>query len=102
MYFGLAHISVSPLHDVQLDKIGCILIWEHGLVPANHLFHNKVTLYHNLVAVSDCSHEMKRTLAPWKKICDKPRQHIKKQRYHFADKRLCSQSFGFSSSPVQM
>ena len=25
-------------------------------------------------------------LAPWKKICDKPRQHIKKQRHHFADK----------------
>jgi len=25
-------------------------------------------------------------LAPWKKSCDKPRQHIKKQRHHFADK----------------
>ena len=25
-------------------------------------------------------------LAPWKKNCDKARQHIKKQRYHFADK----------------
>jgi len=22
-------------------------------------------------------------LAPWKKSCDKPRQHIKKQRHHF-------------------
>ena len=29
---------------------------------------------------------------------DKPRQHIKKQRYHFAEKGLSSQSFGFSSS----
>ena len=27
----------------------------------------------------DCTHEIK-TLAPWKKSCDKPRQHIKKQR----------------------
>ena len=41
---------------------------------------------------SDCSHEIKDTLtikdaAPWKKSYDKPRQHIKKQRYHFADKR---------------
>ena len=25
-------------------------------------------------------------LAPWKKSYDKPRQHIKKQRYYFADK----------------
>ena len=31
---------------------------------------------------------------------DKPRQHIKKQRYHFADKGLYSQSYGFSSSHV--
>ena len=27
----------------------------------------------------DCSHEIKKTLAPWKKIYDQPRQHIKKQ-----------------------
>ena len=33
---------------------------------------------------SDCSHEIK-TLASWKKSYDKPRQHIKKQRHHFAD-----------------
>ena len=33
----------------------------------------------------DYSHEIK-TLPPWKKSYDKPRQHIKKQRYHFADK----------------
>ena len=28
----------------------------------------------------DCSHEIK-TLAPWKKSYDNPRQHIKKQRH---------------------
>ena len=33
---------------------------------------------------------------------DKPRQHIKKQRHHFADKGPSSQSYGFSSSHVQM
>ena len=27
----------------------------------------------------------KQTLAPWKKSYGKPRQHIKKQRHHFAD-----------------
>ena len=41
-------------------------------------------------------------LAPWKKIYDQPRQHIKKQRHYFANKCLCSQSYGFSSSHVCM
>ena len=41
-------------------------------------------------------------LSPWKKSYDKPRQHIKKQRYYFTDKGLCSQSYGFSSSHVWM
>ena len=45
----------------------------------------------------DCSHEIK-TLAPWKKSYDKPRQHIKNQRHYFADKGLHSQSCGFSRS----
>ena len=49
----------------------------------------------------ECSHEIK-MLAPWKKIYDKPRQHIKKQRHHFVDKGLSSQSYGFSSSHVRM
>ena len=41
-------------------------------------------------------------LAPWKESCDKPRQHIKKQRHHFADKGPYSQSCCSSSSHVQM
>ena len=41
-------------------------------------------------------------LAPWKKSYDKPRQHIKKQRHHFASKGPYSQSYGFSSSHVRM
>ena len=40
--------------------------------------------------------------APWKESCDKPRQHIKKQRHHFAYKGPYSQSYGFSSSLVWM
>ena len=39
-------------------------------------------------------------LASCKKSYDKPRQHIAKQRHHFADKGLYSQSYGFSSSHV--
>ena len=41
-------------------------------------------------------------LASWKKSCDKPRQHIKKQRHYFADKCPSSQSYGFSSGHVWM
>ena len=33
-----------------------------------------------ITADGDCSHELK-SLAPWKKRYDKPRQHIKKQRH---------------------
>ena len=33
---------------------------------------------------------------------DKPRQRIKKQRHHFADKGPSSQNYGFSSSHIQM
>ena len=35
-----------------------------------------------ITADGDCSNEIKTILAPWKKSCDKPRQHNKKQRYH--------------------
>ena len=49
----------------------------------------------------DCSREIK-TLAPWKKTYDQPRQHIKKQRHYFAYKSPSSRYFGFSSSHVWM
>ena len=41
-------------------------------------------------------------LVPWKKSCDQPRQCIKKQRHHFANKVPSSQSYGFSSGQLQM
>ena len=39
-------------------------------------------------------------LAPWKKHCDQPRKHIKKQRHYFTNKCPSSQSYGFSSSHI--
>ena len=39
---------------------------------------------------------------PWKKIYDKPRQCIKKQRHHFANKGPSGQDYGFSSGRVWM
>ena len=37
-----------------------------------------------------------KTLAPWRKSYDKPRQHVKEQRHYFVDKGQYCQSYGFS------
>ena len=54
-----------------------------------------------ITADGDYSHEIK-TLAPWKKSYDQPRQPIKKKRHHFPYKGSQSQCYGFSSSHVWM
>ena len=41
-------------------------------------------------------------LDPWKKSYDQPGQHIKKQRYYFANKGPSCQSYGFYSSHIWM
>ena len=46
------------------------------------------------------SEQNQKTLVPWKKSYDKRRQHIIKQRHHFADKDSNSQRCAFSSSHV--
>ena len=63
-----------------------------------------IFLSSKITADGDCSHEIKRCLllGVGKKNYDKPRQHIKKQRHYFANKDPFSQSYGFSSSHVQM
>ena len=53
-----------------------------------------------ITADSDCSHEIKRTLTPWKVSYDQPREYIKKQRHYFANKGPSSQGYGFSISHV--
>ena len=60
-----------------------------------------ISMGSKITADNDCRHEI-RTLDPWKKKYDKPRQHIKKQRHYFPNKGLSSQSHGFSSNHVWM
>jgi len=55
-----------------------------------------------ITADGDCSHDSKRHLLLGKKNYDKPRQHIKKKRHHFASQVPSSESYGFSSTLVQM
>ena len=45
-----------------------------------------IFLNFKIIANGDCSHDIKKTLAPWKKSYDQPRQHIKNQRCYFANK----------------
>ena len=61
-----------------------------------------ITLWQTDVELRNSDRLYSKTLAPWKKSYDQPRQHIKKQRHYFANKGLSSQSYGFSSSHVWM
>ena len=61
-----------------------------------------IILGSKITADGYCSNEIKRCFTPWKESYDQPRQHIKKQRYYFANKGPSSQSYGFSSSHVWM
>ena len=87
--------------NIQKTKImvsGPITSWQtDGETVADFVF-----LCSKITADDDCSHEIKKTLTPWKESYDQPRQHIKKQRHYFANKGPSSRGYGFSSSHVRM
>ena len=56
----------------------------------------------NTTAAVKLKKQKTKNLVPWKKSYDKSRQRIKKQRHYLANKGPYSQSYGFSSSHVQM
>ena len=90
--------------NIQKTKImasGPITSWQIDR-EAMETVRDFVLGYSKITADGDCSHEIKRCLAPWKENYDQPRQHIKKQRHDFANKGPSSQSYGFSSSHVWM
>ena len=82
-------MASGPITSRQIDGE------ENGTVTDFIFLGSKITVD------GDCSHEIK-TLAPWKKNYEKPKQRIRKQRHHFANKSPYSQSYGFSNSHVQM
>ena len=53
-----------------------------------------------ITADGDWSHKIKRLILLGRKSYNQPRQHIKNQRYDFANKGPSSQGYGFSSSHV--
>ena len=88
--------------NVQKMKImasGSIISWqiEGGKVETVTdfiFFSSKITVD------GDCSHEVQRHLLLGRKAQTNLRQHIKKQRYQFANTGPYSQSYGFPSSHV--
>ena len=89
---------------IQKTKImayGPIISWQI-VGETVEIVRDFIFLGFRLTVDSDCSHEIKKTLAPWKRSYDQPRLHIKKQRHYFANKGLSSQRYSFSSSDVWM
>ena len=78
-------MASNPITSWQID----------GETVADFIF-----LGSKITADGDFSHELKD--ASWKRSYDQLRQHIKKQRYYFADKGPSGESYGFSSSHVWM
>ena len=82
-------MAPGPITSWQID-------WETMETVTDFIF-----LGSKITEDGDCSHKIK-TLPPWKKSYDKPRQNIKKQKHYFAAKGSYSQSYGFFSSQVWM
>ena len=93
--------KVGLTHNIQKTKImasGPITSWQiDGETVSDFILGGS-----KITADGDCSHEIKRCLTPWKKSYDQPRQHIKKQRYQFANRSPSKQGDGFSSGHVWM
>ena len=83
-------MASSPITSWQIDR-------ETVNTEADFIF-----LGSKITAGGDCSHEIKKTLTPWKESYDQPKQHIKKQRHYFADKGPSSEGYSFSSSYIWM
>ena len=91
--------KVGLRFNIQKTKImasGPITSWQINVeTVADFIFWGS-----KITADGDCSHEIKKTRASWKKSSDQPRQHTKKQRHFFANKGPSNQSYGFSHSHV--
>ena len=73
--------------------------WQTEGVGGEEAVTDFIFLGSKITVDGDCGHEIK-TPAPWKESYDKRREHIKKQRHHFADRGPCNQSYGFFSSHI--
>ena len=90
--------------NIQKTKImacGPITSWEIDGETVETVL-DFIFLGSKITADSDCGHEIKRCLILGWKAMTNLDSTLKKQRHHFADKGLSSQSYGLSSSHVWM
>ena len=86
--------------NIQKTKImayGPIISWQIDGETVE-IVRDFIFLGFRLTVDSDCSYEIKKTLAPWKRSYDQPRQNIQKQNYS-ADEGPYNQRYVF---PVVM
>ena len=74
--------------NIQKTKIvaSSLITWWQIDVEKVETGEDFIFLGSKIIAHGDFSPQCQKTLAPWKKSYDKPRQCIKKQRHQFADK----------------
>ena len=79
---------------------GSISSWEiDGETVADFIFWGEGS---EITADGDCSHGIQRRLLLGRKVTTNLDSILKKQRHYFANKGPSNQSYGFSSSHVQM
>ena len=91
-------------HNVQNTKImtpGPIISWQIDEETVETVT-DFIFLGSKITVDSDCSHKIKRCLLLGRKAMTNLDSLLKKQRHHFADKGLYSQSYGLSCSHVWM
>ena len=76
--------------------------WETGIGIQNCGYRDFILLGFKITLDSDCSHEIKRCLLFGRKAMANLDSIFKKQRHYFANKGLPSQSYGFSSSHMDV
>ena len=88
-----------PGFDPWVEKIP----WRRDWLPTPVFLPGEFHGQRSLAGYSQWGHEesnmteqLKHHTAPWKESYDKPKQHNKKWRHHFASKSPCNQSYSFS------
>ena len=101
MNFVLRRKMCQLLNDIQRKMAQWMFTWRqwNSNYEIKCLWSQKHTLLCLLLWVMYSEQWLKpwnqKMLASWKKSCDQPGQHIKKQRHYFANKGLSNQTYGF-------
>ena len=74
------------IQKTKITESGPITPWQTDGETVAEVIIIIIIIGPQIIADGEFNHEIKKTLAPWKKFYDQPRQHMKKQRHYFANK----------------